>query len=193
MSFEYFDPKDTAIPRFYIRPVLNNFDSEKEGRPIYVDIEWIDIRVPGDPRSVYSNKVSDADRKRFSRHYQAFKDGLEEPVVGTSLRQWPMMTPAKVEEYHSRGFKTVEHVANMKDSDMIRGDREWQVKAQAFLNVAAGSADVQRLETDLLRKDQEIEALKEEIARLSAAYDLRARGIESLEEKPKRGRKPKAA
>ena len=43
---------DPAFARFYLKPVKNEFRSEAENRPIFEDLEYVEITLPGDRRSI---------------------------------------------------------------------------------------------------------------------------------------------
>jgi hypothetical protein len=167
------NPNDTAKPVFYVRSVQNNFETEKQGRAVFMNVEWVDIIVPGDMKSRFSSKVTEEHRNRWPLHYQAFKNKQEAPVSGTPIEQWPVLTPAQVDELKSYNIKTIEEMAALNETyldAMGMGSREMQVKARAYLEAAAGTADVQKLRLDIDRKDKEIAELKRQISELSARF-----------------------
>src|SRR5262245_27336917 len=65
-----------------------------EGRPIYRDVDWIEIYIPGDKTTVINQPATDFDRKRFPVAFARYKQGLkeEEQIVGTPLKQWTFIS-----------------------------------------------------------------------------------------------------
>ncbi|WP_395443572.1 hypothetical protein [Caulobacter sp. UC70_42] len=109
------DKGDNARPRFYSKPVKNNFRSESEGRPVFEDKEFVEILVPGDRKTVVDTLVKDEHKRRWPREYAAFKAGQEVPVEGTPLEEWPQITRSQVEELKFAHIRTVEQLASLPD------------------------------------------------------------------------------
>ena len=139
--------KDNCIPLFSLRPVENKAESNKHGRPIFHDVEWVKIYIPGDKTTVVSKKVTDEHRERWPEQYSAFKRGREQPIVGTPLEQWPQMTRSKVAEFKALAIHTVESLAGLDDAAVNRlgmGTRDLRERARAYLQAAqAGKKDSQ--------------------------------------------------
>src|SRR4030095_306967 len=68
--------------------------SVAQGRPIFRDVDWIRIYIPGDKSTVIDRPAYDSDRLRSPQHYARYKQGLkdEEQQVGTPLKEWPLVT-----------------------------------------------------------------------------------------------------
>jgi len=181
---------DTGIfPQFSLKSVQHKASSEKEGRPIFRDVEWLDIHIAGDKNTQVSRKVTDFDKQRFSAEYNAFKRGQEAPVEGTPLQEWALLRPAQVSELLAMRFRSVEDVAGMPDTAVQKigmGGRELKKKAQAWLDSASNGAVSQKLVAENERQASEIGMLKEQLQAMNATIDeLKA----SLEDKPKPKRK----
>ena len=164
------NPNDTAKPLFYVKAVQNMFETEKQGRAIYLDVEWVDILIPGDTKTKVSRKVTEEDKHRWPHFYQAFISKREAPVVGTPIDQWPILSPAKVDELKSLNIKSIEDMAKLPDQYLEvlgMGGRELKIKAAAYLESAAGTADVQALRAELDRAKQENTNLKDQIKDLA--------------------------
>lgn len=112
----------------------------------------------------------------FENKYKAWKEGQEIPLDGTSVKEWPILSPAQAENFIGIRVMTIEDVAAMTE-DALRsygiGGRELREKAREWLS----GKDSTAAENERLKG--ELEALKE---RLNA--------LESGEPK-KRGPKPK--
>ena len=55
-------PGDMAWVRFYQNSVYQSFRSEKEGRPIYEPVDFIEIRFPGDDKQIVDRAVKPEDK-----------------------------------------------------------------------------------------------------------------------------------
>lgn len=114
----------------------------------------------------------------FNKKYQAWKEGLQAPEIGTSVREWPILSPAQAENLINLRIPTIEDVAQMNEESMGRfgmGARELREKARQWIGQKEISSTLQ-VENDELK------------AKLA---DLEAKVAELLENKPKRGRPPK--
>jgi hypothetical protein len=154
--------------QFYIRPVMNNFRSSEEGRPIYEEQEYIRIIVPGDSKTTVDCPVDDTFRMRFTKQYDKFKKGLEQAVDGTPLEMWPQMTVGLCAELKAMNVSTVEQLASLDDgkAQKIMGSYDLRRKAQAFLDAAQGEAANNKMVAELTKRDDEITLLKNQMAEL---------------------------
>jgi hypothetical protein len=157
--------------QFYIRPVMNNFRSSEEGRPIYEEQEYIRIIVPGDSKTTVDCPVDDTFRMRFTKQYDKFKKGLEQAVDGTPLEMWPQMTVGLCAELKAMNVSTVEQLASLDDgkAQKIMGSYDLRRKAQAFLDAAQGEAANNKMVAELTKRDDEITLLKQQMAQLLEA------------------------
>jgi hypothetical protein len=141
---------DNLLVKFYIGPVQDQAASKKEGRPIYKDVEWIDIRIPGSKDNIVIRPVRETDKQRFYRHYEAFQRRTESQVhtpVGTPLSVWPRVTPAQAKELEFFNIMTVENLAGAPDGAVggIIGINKLKQDAQRFLEVTAKQAPLVEL------------------------------------------------
>lgn len=128
--------------KFFLHPKQDDVKSADAGRPIFDELEFVEIRVRGDRINMVSRPAHDGDRQRFAGTYAAFKAGNAEQHSGTMLSAWPPMTRAMVEELKYFGFYTVEQLAQASDSvcSKFAGLTTWKQKAAAFLAMSAGSS-----------------------------------------------------
>jgi len=157
--------------QFYIRPVMNNFRSSEEGRPIYEEQEYIRIIVPGDSKTTVDCPVDDTFRMRFEKQYDKFKKGLAQAVEGTPLEMWPQMTVGLCAELKAMNVSTVEQLAALDDgkAQKIMGSYDLRRKAQAFLDAAQGEAANNKMVAELTKRDDEILLLKQQMQQLLEA------------------------
>jgi hypothetical protein len=149
--------RDAVIPRFYTRAVQNNFKTGQEGRPIFDNIEYVEMIIPGDRMAQVDCAVKQEHRERWPRQYEAFQKGQELAQEGTPLEEWSAVTRSQVEEMKHFHVRTVETLAALSDAQLAKavpmGGFALREKAQRFLAQAAGSAPAEKLaaEVDTLR------------------------------------------
>jgi hypothetical protein len=120
--------------------------------------------------------------KAYKEAYKAWEEGRDIPETGTSVRNWPLLTPAQVENLLLLKVRTVEDLAAANE-ELIRrlgmGGRTLKDKAKAWLDTAGsdGSKLAERMtalevssrqltetNADLLKRNTELQA---QIAALS--------------------------
>lgn len=177
-SAEYVSPEapgmDNANPssikgvyaEFHMNAEQDLDESEKQGRPVFRDVEYVTIRIPGDKDNDIIRAVRPNDRNLWPQQYAAFKAGLTQPVVGTPLDQLPFLTKAQVLEFNAVGIKTAEQLSEMSDASAQRfmGIQGIRKKVRDFLAAAAGNAPLTAMRTELDKRDNEIEVLKNALA-----------------------------
>jgi hypothetical protein len=163
--------------QFYIRPVMNNFRSSEEGRPIYEEKEYIRIIVPGDSKTTVDCPVDDTFRMRFQAQYDKFKRGQEQAVDGTPLEMWPQMTVGLCAELKAMNISTVEQLAGLDDgkAQRIMGSYDLRRKAQMFLDAAKGEAENNKMVNELQKRDDEINVLKAQMQQILEAQKPKAK------------------
>lgn len=164
---------DTAIPRFYTKPVKDELASKTEGKAIYRDVEYVEIRVPGDRFNVIQRTASDMDKMRFSAAYERFKKGVEQKPDGFPLQAWNVATPALIATLAEAHCYTVEQFANMAESGLPKYPDVLKLQRQArdFLEAREDSArinqlqhQIEALQSQLATRDEKIEALEQQLA-----------------------------
>jgi len=200
------NPDRALAARFYIRPVKNEFQTQKEGRPIFTDVEYVEIFTPGSQLNVIDTPARPDHKDRFPLEWAHFmnKHGGDAREIGTPLSQWPLLTASQVEELRGLKFFTVDAIANASDLQISKigmaGGMDamaFRAKAQRFLQVANDdaalnqqAAELQKLRDEQAEKDaqhaQEMEEMRQQIQALASAAN------QSAPERKKPGRKPKA-
>ncbi len=64
------------LVKFFVKPRQDNAKTIEEGRPIFKDVEYIDIRIPGDRTGGVCRPASFQDKQRFAPNYAAFKQRI---------------------------------------------------------------------------------------------------------------------
>lgn len=166
---------------FYTKASYNAYASEAQGRPIFEDVDYIRIQVPGDATTRIERPVRSGDSEAYPLQWAAYRNNERQAQTGTPVSEWPAITRSQAEMLISIGFHTVEQVAAASDQHISNagmgafGIRE---KARAFLDSASGTADIQAMAAANRRQLDEIAALKRKVSELSeaAAPPARRRG-----------------
>lgn len=150
--------KKTNTVIFRMHEEMNPGKSAEKGRPIFDDLEVCEIRFPGDMKcwAVFPAHEAEPNATREAGHirtyaevyneqYLKFKSGQQQTVSGTPLSEAPFLTEGKRRELRALNIHTVEQLAGLDGANLKTlgmGGREWKNQAQAFINAAAGTADV---------------------------------------------------
>lgn len=164
--------------RFGLHPRRDETKSLEEGRPIFEDVEYIEIMVPGDKSNTIHRPVSAGDKQRFARQYQAWKAGADQDAVtGTPLAAWPAVTAAQVRELAHFNCRTVEQLAVMSDGNLqnVGPILALRQKARDFIEAAKGTAPLQKLRAELEKRDTELATLKAQVADLIASQSKKSK------------------
>lgn len=167
---------DTLYVKFFIDAVQDTTASQEAGRPIFKDVEWIDIRAPGS-RDHMSRPVRPGDAERFPKHYAAFKArvGNEQKEIGTPLSTWAHagMTRSLVEELKFFNIRTVEQLASVNDSagGQLMGFHTLKTAAKAYMETAKVNAPLISLQLKLEDAMALIQKQAEDIAQLQGTPD----------------------
>lgn len=157
--------------KFSLVPKQNEEKTKAEGRPVFDDVEYIEIRNPGDNTNVPHRPVRDHDRQRFQFQYQAWKAGQAEALSGTPLSQWPQVSRAQVEELAFSHVRTVEQLADISDSVAQRlgmGVLALRSRAKEYLERSKDEAAAIRLASELEKRDAMLEAMARKLEALEA-------------------------
>jgi hypothetical protein len=159
------------VPLFKQLGVLNEAKTAKEGRPIYDDVEVVEIRAPGSrdvkvfPAQAFSNWQIDpftglqrpvTYAERFKSQYNQFKEHAAQTMSGTPLQFAPFLTEGRRAELRALNIYTVEALAQVDGQELKNlgyGGRDMKNQAEAYLAKAATAApDMQlKIENEALR------------------------------------------
>ena len=193
------NPDSRLAVIFYKRPMPNEFESNKQGRPIFYDADFVKIMIPGDKDSIIDTFAREDHKKKFPQHWAHYQNQQagDSREIGTPLAQWPRLTPSQVEELRALKFFTVEAVANASDAQlqkigMAAGMSPYAFRDHAvrFLKVAEGDSAAQEAEERTKQLEAEKQALVDQMATEKAETErkfaeLQAQ-IQALLPKPKR-------
>lgn len=171
---------DLVVPVFKNHPIENLAKSEAAGRPIFDDMEVVEIRFAGDRQKVsvfpahdYTQSESLADgtsrqityAERWPEQYRRFKAKEMQVMEGTPIQELPFLTEARRSELRALNIYTAESLAALDGNalkQLGQGGRDLKNKAQAYID-AAGDTSLP------IRQAAEIEALRAELAAIKKA------------------------
>lgn len=177
------NPDSRLNVEFYSKPVQHAFKTQLEGRPIFEDVIFVKISVPGDQTTVIDTPARDDHKARFPMHWQFYQNTHGENLeAGTPLRAWPILTAAQAEELRALKFLTVESIATASDAQLQRigmiagmAPTSLRERAQRYLNAAKdeGFANQQaeaakKLQEENARLKSDMEEMKKMIMELAA-------------------------
>ena len=193
-----FDPDEKVVALFKHHAIKNEGASLKEGRPIYDDIEIVEIRFPGsrnsmsvfpalafshwreDPQTGEQIQVTYAER--FYRQYQQFKAHNQQTKSGTPLTQVRFITEARRAELRALNIYTVEQLAHIDGQELKNlGLNGRELKNQAEEYIAAAKVHA---------PDAQMVAELEQLKARNAILEEDAKHLATL--KPDRGDKADA-
>lgn len=151
----------------------NKTKSDAEGRPIFDDVEYIRIIVPGDKQNEIHRPATDFERRRFARQYAEFKAGTREAQSGMPLKEWTGISASQAKELEHFHVYTVEQLAGLSDANLqnIGPIRGLQAKAKDYLEKAAGNAPLEKMRAELTEKDTTIATLKQQMESMGKRLD----------------------
>ncbi|MCD0415688.1 hypothetical protein LOC51_00540 [Rubrivivax sp. JA1024] len=172
-----------TVATFKTHSVKNEAASAKAGRPIYDDMEVCELRFAANRDTVgvfpahevfgYRDDPQTGEREQvtyalaFPEQYRRFKAGEAQVQSGTPLAELPFLTQGKRLELKALNIHTSEALAALdgKPLKMLgQGGRDLKNQAQAYLDNAAGSADVVALAEQNAALKRQIEALQRGLA-----------------------------
>ncbi len=171
------NPDDRLRVSFSMQPEEDKEASAKEGRPIYVEREYVTILVPGE-RDIVNRRAWQKDYDRFPRQYAAFKNKQsQDHASGTPLKLVTWLSQAQVKELEYFNCMTVEQLAGLSDTHaykfqslqklkQLANDYLKASKEQAPLTAMRAELDASNSDRDILRRQvQELAAKVEELSK----------------------------
>ena len=166
------------LVKFFYKPKKDKAQTEAQGRPIYNEVEFCEIRVRGNRDPQACRPATYADKKRFPRHYEAFKARTEMPEEGTPLAEWPQISRSQIEELSFMQIKTVEQLSLAADTAICKLMGGYTLKQRATDWLKASNATALIANNEALK--QQVKSLEEKVARLMHAMDSAGAGAPTL-------------
>jgi len=158
------DPSYGLKIRMYAKSTKNPQKSKAAGRPIFEDVDRIEVITPGS-RDVRDDPVTSVDKDNFPRHWEAYQKNQTEVLVeGTPLDEWPGVTRSEANELKHFHVHTVEQLIAMSDTNAqnFRGMAQMKAKAKQFLEFAKTESSAEAV----LDAQREVAQLKAQVAEL---------------------------
>jgi hypothetical protein len=165
------DPDASVVALFKHHATRNEHKSAEAGRPIYDDMEVVELRYPGSknvgvyPALGFSHWGKDPETgdqvpltyaERFQRQYKQFKMMTAQTKSGTPLSHAPFLTEARRAEFRALNIYTIEALAGIDGAELKNlgpGGRELKNQAIEFIeDTKRGAPNLQLM--------AELEALK---------------------------------
>ncbi len=152
------DPDDSIVAIFKEFAVKNEAKSLKEGRPIFDDMEIVELRYPGSknwsafPATSFSHWGIDPENgeqvrvtyaERFRRQYQQFKSRSIQTKSGTPLDYAAFLTEARRAELRAQNIYTVEALSAIDGQELKNlgaGGREIKNAAMEYITASQSGA-----------------------------------------------------
>lgn len=152
-----FQGDDKLHVRFFVLARIDVEKSQAANRPIYKDVPYVEMMIPGDKNNIVVEPVWDQHKQRFPVHWDQFMKGEQQQAIGTPLKAAPFLTPSHVAELNHMKIVTIEQLANLSDTAMgFMGAQEFKQAAKRYLDLTSGNdallARIQALEAQLAQR-----------------------------------------
>jgi hypothetical protein len=192
---------DGSILRFFYDSERNEQATIAEGRPIYDTVLFVDVITPGQktstPRFEVERVWSDQSKRALGLtapskrgyKYPLYEEQIDKfkkqesvgELGGTPLKMWPRIDRGLAATLMAANVFTVEQLANLSDTNLDivgMGAHELRAQAKAYLDDAAGTADmsviisrVENLEVELKRAADALALANSQNAELQRKLD----------------------
>jgi hypothetical protein len=165
---------DGNLVEIYWSAVEHKFKSEQEGRPIFEKVPFVRIVSPGGQD--IRRKLDAELRGRYPQLVKSFDSGESAEMLGTPLSAWPALSVDVIATLRAAQVHSVEQLADLPDSKLQilgMGARDWRAKAKAFIEAAAGVADVTRYAKENEDMKRRITELEDMVSKLGAALEAK--------------------
>ena len=186
------DPDKSLSVRFFSVPMQDNFQSKEKGRPIFTDVDMVEILLPGDDKNIIKTFAREDHKERWPRqwaHYASKMEGDQRLIGKTPLSAWQRLTPAQSEELRAMKFFAVDDIANASDAALQRigmvagmSPHAFRDAAQRFLELAAGDAKESKIAEENAELHKQMAEMRSRLEHLAAAQSAAAApaGLEQL-------------
>ncbi len=150
--------QSTNVIRFYRHWKQNNLRSEREGRLVGEEFDYIEIHAPGNKLSVVKRRATQKDQSDYPREWELYRRGKEQVAKGTPLCEWEVMTEGTVAMLKHLNIHTLEALVELSDAGLQNigtGARQLQSGARLFLEQAPSKVANPPIEGADLRVENE--------------------------------------
>ncbi len=161
------------IPRFFLSIKQDPVASEKEGRAICIEREMIEIRVPGNVKDTYTDRVTAEWKNKYPEEYKHWKATQNRLVQGTPLKECPKITNVRAAELNIAGILTCEQLVGLDDSQMQKcgmDTRKLIAEVNAWMQAAKDTALVTKQASEIEGYKAQVADLKRQIQELADRF-----------------------
>lgn len=179
------DPRNKMDVRlfkqFYKRAVLNRVRSAEAGRPIFDEVDYIRIIVPGS-KDILDVEADAQYITRFAKEWEKYQAKQQVAVTGTPLEAWPALGVGMVAELKALNIFTVEQLASVSDgvTGKLQAGQQLKQRAQAFLDAAVADSQNSKLTEQLEQQNSIIASLQAQVNELMVKTSASAKPIEKV-------------
>ena len=169
-DYDHNDFQNTAeadkalMVKFFYKNVQNKLESQKQGRPVFKEKTYIEIRIAGQRDAQACRPATHQDKLRFAAHFDAFEKRMEPPTEGMPLKEWTLISRTQAEELTFLHLKTVEQLATVSDTNLQNFQGGFGLREKAVKWLETSGAEALDRETEEMRA--ELEELKKVVAKL---------------------------
>lgn len=165
------------LVKFFYKTKEDKAKSAEQGRPVFKELEYISIKIPGNRGAGQQRAATFRDKQRFQRHYAAFQQRVELPQEGTPLAEWTLIARSTAEELAFHNVKTVEQLADMSDTiaSGFMGGQTFKTKAKDWLARAQKDVTASKLAAELEKRDKLIATMQVQLDKLTSEQKTKRR------------------
>ena len=158
--------------KFYMGTQKDEERSNEAGHPVFNDVPFVKIMVPGDKNTVIDTVADKQYQHRFARLWKQFTSQETQTHTGMPLKEWPAVTRGQVEELNYLNIHTVEQLASCADShgQKVMNFHGLKAKAVAYLESAKDVALVQKLTETNATLQAQIDTMKAQMDEYARAF-----------------------
>lgn len=133
--------------KFFYRDVKQGFLSKEAGKPIWKTEEFISIMKPGNSKDIMERRVSELDKERWGKIYEAWKNKEDQIQNGTRLEVLPGIEQGKIELCKGLHIFTLEQLISIDEegvSNLGSGAREFILDAKKYLQGSSAASEMQK-------------------------------------------------
>lgn len=187
MAKEYAFIHDGVKYVFTTEPQENTIKTKlANGRKVYEDREvcYAHVPSPGAPKQVNSDMITydwlamkdgegriDTPHTEFRDHYDRWKQGLESASRGTALEDLADLTPAMIKTLEASKIDTIEALVAVDAAAVaaLLGPKGRSIIEKAKALLASYNPDMEAVNAKLIAQENEMDALRAQIAALTEA------------------------
>lgn len=192
---ETLEKSPLLTPFFYVATVENTIKSKEAGRPIFDEVEMVEIRMAADrnynphfpAHEMHVREMGEeiTHAMRWPEAYQRFKNQETQVASGTPLEELTFLTAARRSELKALKIYTAEALAALDGPNLkVLAGEGYRLKeqAQAYLDKAHGFAGTSSLVAENSQLREALKALQERMDRIDSVPDPAAQDAEPTNE-----------